>query len=83
MISRVQRVEIEFPGLQHCVAVDRESGTSRDFDFVNSGRRVNIYLKRSAEIVDLVGCNDSLGVLLERIMTVWEGVSLHAAFLIR
>jgi hypothetical protein len=53
------------------------------FDFVNSGRRANIYLKRSAEIVDLVGCNDSLGVLLERVMTVWEGVSLHAAFLIR
>jgi hypothetical protein len=55
------------------VVVDREFGTSRDFDVVNSGRRVNIYLERSAEIVGLLGYNRSLGVLLESVMTVWKG----------
>ena len=65
------------------MVVDRESGTSRDFDFVNSGRRVNIYLERTAEIVGLVGYSGSLGVLLQRVMTVWKGASLHAALSVR
>jgi hypothetical protein len=37
------------------------------------GRRANIYLKRSAEVVGLVGYSGSLGVLLESEMTVWKG----------
>jgi hypothetical protein len=65
------------------VVGDWESGTSRDFGFIDSGKRANIYLERGAEIVGLVGYNGSLDVLFQRVMTVWKGASLHAALPIR